>query len=264
MATRFLFGILPYMAAGIFLLGILLRFWTWLRTPVPLRIVATPAPKTRIGVVWRLIGDILWFPNLFKADKPLWIAGWCFHILLWLVLLRHLRYFLYPVPGWVAGIQTAGIYAGYFIPVPLAFLLGRRLLIDRTLYISILGDYFALLLLVSIALSGILLHLFFRTDLIDVKGLVNGLIHFKFVAPEVHGLFIIHFLMVMTLGVYFPFSKLVHGVGLVLSPTRNQRADFGLRFVNPWDFPVSYSDQNLFPPEKYRETLTRPEEGEQP
>ena len=138
-----------------------------------------------MGVAWRLIGDILWFPNLFKADKPLWIAGWCFHILLWLVLLRHLRYFLYPVPGWVAGIQTIGLYAGYFIPIPLAFLLARRFLIDRTLYVSILGDYFALFLLLSITLSGILLHLFFRTYLIDVKALINGLIHFKYLAPEV-------------------------------------------------------------------------------
>jgi nitrate reductase gamma subunit len=153
MALSFLLGILPYITVGIFLSGILFRFRVWSRTPVPLRIVTTPGPKTRIGVAWRLIGDILWFPNLFKADKPLWVAGWCFHVLLWLVLLRHLRYFLYPVPGWIAGIQTIGLYAGYLIPIPLAFLLARRFLIDRTLYVSILGDYFALFLLLSITLA---------------------------------------------------------------------------------------------------------------
>ena len=209
MALKFLFGVLPYITVGIFLSGILFRFWVWSRTPVPLRIVTTPGPKTRIGVAWRLVGDILWFPNLFKADKPLWVAGWCFHILLWLVLLRHLRYFLYPVPGWIAGIQTAGLYAGYLIPIPLAFLLARRFLIDRTLYVSILGDYFVLFLLLSITLSGTLLHLFFRTYLIDVKAFINGLIHFKYLAPEAHWLFILHFLLVMALLVYFPFSHVL-------------------------------------------------------
>jgi nitrate reductase gamma subunit len=262
MGSRLLFGILPYITAGVFFLGILYRFWVWIRTPVPLRIVTTPGPKTRIGVAGRLIGDILWFPNLFKADKLLWAAGWCFHILLWLVLLRHLRYFLYPVPGWVAGIQTLGLYAGYLIPIPIALLLGRRLLMERPLYISILGDYFALFLLLSITLSGLLLNLLFRTYLIDVKALINGLIHFSYSVPEVHWLFVFHFLVVMTLLIYFPFSKLMHGGGLLLSPTRNQKANFEQRFVNLWDFPVSYSDQNLSTPERYRETLTGSKEGE--
>ncbi|HSB04782.1 MAG TPA: respiratory nitrate reductase subunit gamma [Thermodesulfobacteriota bacterium] len=262
MVLSFLLGILPYITVAIFLSGILFRFWVWIRTPVPLRIVTTPGPKTRIGVAGRLIGDILWFPNLLNADQPLWVAGWCFHVLLWLVLLRHLRYFLYPVPGWIAGIQTIGLYAGYLIPIPLGFLLARRFLIDRTLYISILGDYFVLFLLLSITLSGTLLHLFFRTYLIDVKALINGLIHFKYLAPETHWLFILHFLLVMGLLVYFPFSKLVHGGGLILSPTRNQRANFEKRFINPWDFSVSYSDQNLSTPEKYREALVEAKEGE--
>ncbi len=59
----------------------------------------------------------------------------------------------------------------------------------------------------------------------------------------------------MTLLIYFPFSKLMHGGGLLLSPTRNQRANFEERFINPWDFSVDYNDQNLSTPEKYRETL---------
>jgi nitrate reductase gamma subunit len=102
----FLFIILPYLSVAIFLTGFLYRFWVWGRTPVPLRIVTTPAPRTRGGVIWRLAGDALWFPSLFQGDKFLWAAGLAFHLLLWLVLLRHLRYFLYPVPGWVEGIQT--------------------------------------------------------------------------------------------------------------------------------------------------------------
>jgi nitrate reductase gamma subunit len=65
----------------------------------------------------------------------------------------------------------------------------------------------------------------------------------------------------MVLLVYFPFGKLMHGGGFVLSPTRNQRTDFKRRFVNPWDVPVQYSDRNLSTPEKYRQTLVQPKEG---
>jgi nitrate reductase gamma subunit len=255
MGLILLFVILPYITVGIFFLGVLIRFWLWIRTPVPLRIVTTPAPRTRMGVTWRLIGDLLWFPNLFNADKLLWLAGWCFHILLWLVLLRHLRYFLYPVPTWVKGILTLGLYAGYLIPIPLAFLLIRRLVIERALYISILGDYFALFLLLSTTLSGILLQVFFRTYLIDIKALILGLIHFKPLLPQAHWLFSIHLLFVMALLIYFPFSKLMHAGALLLSPTQNQGANFEQRFINPWDFPVAYNDQNIFSPEKYRQAL---------
>jgi nitrate reductase gamma subunit len=262
MGARFLFGILPYIAVTIFSLGVLFRFWVWIRTPVPLRIVTTPAPRTRIGVLWRLIGDVLWFPNLFRADRLLWFAGWSFHLLLWLVLLRHLRYFLYPVPEWVAGIQSAGLYAGYLMPIPLIFLLVRRLVFERTLYVSILGDYVALILLLSIGFTGLLTKLFFRADLIDVKALINGLIHFRPLPFDAPWFFLLHFLFVAILLIYFPFSKLMHGGGVVLSPTRNQRSTFGKRVINPWDFSVDYNDQNLSTPQKYRETLGEAREGE--
>jgi len=255
MAAKFLFIFFPYFCLAIFIFGIGWRFISWIKIPVPLRIVLTPSPKTRGGVLLRLIGDALWFPSLFKADKSLWAAGWFFHLLLWLVLLRHLRYFFYPVPVWVEGIQTAGLYAAYLIPIPLVYLLARRLVMERVLYISILGDYFSLLLLLAITASGLLLKIFFRTNIVEVKAWVLGLIHFQPVVPGVEWLFILHFLLIMVLLVYFPFSKLMHAGGLFLSPTINQRADFQRRFVNPWDISVSYNPLNLSSPEKYQEVL---------
>ena len=212
------FVYLPYLCTGILLLGIGMKAFIWLRTPVPLRIVTTPAPKSRLGVIWRCIGDLFWFPNLFKSDKFLWGAGLLFHLALWIVLLRHLRYFLYPVPTWVEGIQTLGLYAGYIISLPVAFLLARRLLMERVLYISILGDYLALFLLLTITVSGVLSQVFFRTYVIDVKDMILGLIHFQPRIPSVHWLFVVHLISVSTLLAYFPFSKLIHAGGLLLSP----------------------------------------------
>ncbi len=259
----FVFVYLPYLCTGILLFGMGMKAFIWLRTPVPLRIVTTPAPKSTLGVIWRLIGDLLWFPNLFKSDKLLWGAGFLFHLALWIVLLRHLRYFLYPVPPWVEEIQTLGLYAGYIIPLPVAFLLARRLLLDRILYISILGDYFALFLLLVITVSGVLLQVFFRTYAIDVKDMILGLIHFQPRIHSFHWLFVVHLLSVSTLLAYFPFSKLLHAGGLLLSPTRYQRANFEKRSVNPWDYPVAYHPENLSTPGKYAQTLKGTGEGEE-
>ena len=213
-------------------------------------------------LAWRLVGEALWFPSLFRGDRFVWAAGLAFHLLLWLVLLRHLRYFLYPVPGWVEGVQTAGLYAGYLIPVPLALLLARRLAEERTLYVSLLGDYFALFLLLAVSLSGTLLGFFFRSDLIEVKAYLLGLIHLRPAVPAVPWSFGLHFFPVLFLLAYFPFSKMMHAGGLFWSPTRNQRAAFETRHVNPWDFPVAYNPQNLWPPEKYRQALAESKEGE--
>jgi hypothetical protein len=54
----------------------------------------------------------------------------------------------------------------------------------------------------------------------------------------------------------------MHSGGLILSPTRNQRANFARRFVNPWDFPVSYNALNLSSPEKYAQALAASDDGE--
>jgi nitrate reductase gamma subunit len=210
-----------------------------------------------------MVQDGILFPNLFRGDTLLWAGGFLFHVFLWLVILRHLRYFLYPVPGWVAAIQTLGLYAGYLLPLPLAFLLARRLVIDRVLYISNLGDYFALVLLLAIAVSGIMQKVFFRTYIVDVKALVLGLIHFQPLITDAHWLFSLHFLLVMALLIYFPFSKLLHSGGFILSPTRNQRANFAQRFVNPWDFPVTYNPLNLSSPEKYAQSLAASRRGQE-
>jgi len=149
------------------------------------------------------------------------------------------------------------------IPLSVAFLLARRLLLDRILYISILGDYFALFLLLAITVSGILLQVFFRTYVVDVKDMVLGLVYFRPRISGVHWLFVVHFLSVLTLLAYFPFSKMLHAGGLLLSPTRYKRADFEKRLVNPWDYPVAYHPENLSTPEKYVQALKQAGEGEQ-
>ncbi|MCL4394007.1 MAG: respiratory nitrate reductase subunit gamma [Chloroflexi bacterium] len=230
---------LAYAVGFLFVVGIVYRIYLYMSTPAPLPIAATPAPTTAAGSVARVAGDVVLFQNLARYDKPLWAGAWLFHATLGLLLFSHLRYFLYPVPGLVVGAQTLGLYAGYLFPVPLLYLFWRRLALKRTLFVSGIPDYSVLILLALIAGSGILLKFAAHVYLVDVKAFVMGLLTFRPVAPPAQPVFLVHFLLVLALMLYFPFSKLMHAGGIFFSPTRYQPyKTLERRYVNPWDYPV--------------------------
>jgi nitrate reductase gamma subunit len=234
--------IVAYIVAAVFVAGIATRIYAWAATPVPLKIPTTPAPKTYPGVTVRVLGEVLVFNSLFRADKLLWVGAWAFHVGLVLIILRHLRYFLYPVPDWVMTMQTAGVWTGYLLPLPILYLLARRLVLRRVIYVTILPDYFVLALLGCIAGTGILMRYVSRVYLVDVKAFILGLLTLNPVGPPTNPYFLAHILLVCLLLVYFPFSKLMHAGGVFFSPTRNQRNDSRRnRYVNPWDSKVPWT-----------------------
>ncbi len=227
---------LTYLSVLIFLLGVGLRLYLYTKTAVPLKIATTPGPKTAGGVAARLAADVAFFPNLFHADKALWLGAWVFHVFLALILFRHLRYFLYPVPGIIVDWQTISVTAGFLFPLPALYLFWRRLALPRTLYISGLPDYVALLLLTAIAGTGMLVHYYARVYLVDVKAFILGLLTLSPQPPPLHPIFLTHIALICLLLMYFPYSKLMHAGGVFFSPTRNQRDNVrGRRYINPWD-----------------------------
>ena len=240
LASLFIIG-LSYFAGLTFIIGLLVKFIGYMRTPMPLPGVTTPAPTSESGAVGRVLGDLLIFPNLFKADKVLWTGAWIFHVCLGAILFRHLRYFTFPVPSLVLYMEPVALFFGYLFGAAALFLLWRRLALPRSLYISNLPDYFALALLGGIAGSGILVSYWAKVYLVDVKAFILGLLTLHPVAPPQHWLFLLHYSLVLTLLLYFPFSKLLHAGGLIFSPSRNQPYQIqkkGKRYVNPWDYPV--------------------------
>jgi nitrate reductase gamma subunit len=102
------------------------------------------------------------------------------------------------------------------------------------------SDYFPLFLLLSIAITGILMRYFTKIDIVSIKELAIGLFSFQPVVPEGIGImFFIHLFLVCVLLIYFPFSKLLHMPGVFLSPTRNLANNNRMkRHINPWDYPV--------------------------
>ena len=276
-----LFGVLiPYVALAVFLGGMAYRVIGWANIPVPFRIPTTcgqqkslpwikqaklDCPSDRWGVIGRMFLEIVFFRSLLRNTKTqlingdrlvyatnlaLWAAAVAFHWSMAVILFRHLRLFLNPVPYCVTFLQKADGFMEVGVPVfyvtslafvaALAFLLARRLVDARLRYISLLDDYFALFLLLGIGLSGLLLRHYFKTDIVGVKELAVGLVSFRPAVPgTMNALFYGHLFLVCVLLVYIPFGKLLHMAGAFLSPTRNLANNNRMvRHVNPWDYPV--------------------------
>ncbi len=221
-AATLFFIALFYLAATVLVLGLIWKIADYARTPAPLLIPTTPAPTTRGGVALRMLREVALFESLFKSNLWLWACGWLFHIGLALELIRHLRYFTQPVWTWVVLLQPFGIYGGMVMLAGLAGLWVRRLFVERIRYISTPSDHLMLLLIIAIAVSGLTLKFFIRTDIVGVKEFFLGLMRFDWQPLPADGLLYVHLTLVAMLMLVFPFSKLLHAPGVFFSPSRNQ------------------------------------------
>jgi nitrate reductase gamma subunit len=251
------------------------RVLRWARAPVPFKITSSSGQQTSLPwikaeklesppdakwTVARMALEILFFRSLFRntkatlapgqnliqqSDRLLWLGSLAFHWSFLIIFLRHLRFFLEPVPFFVQGLERMDELFQVAVPTlfltdvvvvaALVYLLGRRFFNPLVRYISLASDYLALYLLLGVALSGILMRYFTRVDLLAAKQLALGLVTLRPSVPEGIGLaFYIHVFFVSVLFAYFPFSKLMHMGGVFLSPTRNMPNDNRKRrHVNP-------------------------------
>jgi nitrate reductase gamma subunit len=219
------FAVLLYAATAVLVGGLAVRIRDYARTPAPLKIPTTPAPTTRGGVALRMLREVTLFESLFRSNLWTWACGWLFHAGLALVLLRHLRYFVEPVWGWVAFVQPFGIYAGFAMAGGLAGLWVRRIFVPRVRYISTPSDHLMIVLLLAIAVSGLAMKFVAHTDVVAVKAFVLGLMYFAWQPLPADALVYAHLGLVAVLMLIFPFSKLLHAPGVFFSPTRNQVDD---------------------------------------
>ncbi len=279
---------LPYLAMMIFLGGCVYRVVQWAKSPVPFPIQTTcgqgksldfikhnrlEAPSTNAEVVARMFLEIVTFRSLFRntkseihdgpqityeSSKWLWVFALIFHYSFLSIVVRHLRLFLDPVPFWITwwelidGIFEVGAPTWYLSDVGLVagclLLFGRRLITRHVRFISLVNDYFPLVLIFAIAVSGILMRFVLRTDIdiVNIKQLTVGLVTLSpTIGAQIGSIFFIHVFLVCVLLAYFPFSKLMHFAGVFLSPTRNLKNNSrAVRHENPWNpriLPHSYS-----------------------
>jgi len=216
------YGLLFIVATIVLVAGLARKIIQYAKTPAPLKIPTTPAPVTQTGVVLRMFREVVFFESLFKGTKWTWIFSWMFHMGLFLVLLRHVRYFIDPVWLPIELIQPIGKYAAFAMVVGLLGLLARRVFVDRVRYISAPSDYLWLLLLIVIGLSGLMMTFVLHTDVVMVKNFFTGFWTFSSGELPMDPVLLIHLAMVAVLMLLLPFSKLLHIPGVFFSPSRNQ------------------------------------------
>ncbi len=217
-----LYAVLLYAATILLVVGVATKVLKYARTPAPLKIPVSPAPRTRTGVVLRMAREVLFFQSLFKSNKWIWVFGFLFHWGMLLVLLRHLRYFTQPVWWWVDLIQPIGVYAGFAMMAGLLGLFARRVFQERIRYISSPSDYLMLALLILIAFSGLMMKFVTPTDIIMVKAYMLGLMRFQILELPTTLPLLVHLGSVAILMIIFPISKLMHAPGLFFAPSRTQ------------------------------------------
>ena len=282
-----LFGIwIPYLAFTTFVLGFVAKIMDWAKSPVPFSIVTTTgqqksldwipannieAPHNTMGVVIRMALEVLFFRSLFRntkaemvegprltysSDKALWLGGMVFHWSMLIILLRHYRFFVDPVPGFVTGLEAVDGFFEIIVHNPMhtvtlpglfvtdllilaavGFLLARRLLDTKVRFISLLQDYFPLFMILAIAISGINLRYMTKVDIVGVKNLIQSVTHFQPDSSIIVGpIYYVHIFLVSIFAMYFPFSKLMHAGGVFFSPTRNMKNNTREeRHINPWN-----------------------------
>jgi nitrate reductase gamma subunit len=195
----------------------------------------------------------------YQLEIFFWVGALAFHYAFLVVLIRHLRFFIEPVPYLVQLVENVDSFfrveiiypdfqfglpnvyiSGFILLAAVSYLLLRRLFIRPVKFISIASDYFPLFLIFGIALSGIFMRYVTKTDVTAVKELALGLVTFRPTIPEgISAVFFVHIFFVSILLAYFPFSKLMHLGGIFLSPTRNLTTDTRTkRHINPWNYPV--------------------------
>lgn len=275
---QWLFGIIiPYLAIITFVVGFVMRVKDWARSPVPFAIPTTCGQQESLpwikpnkidnpfstgGVIIRMALEILLFRSLFRNttcklnegptisyvwEKWLWLFSLAFHYSFLVVLVRHLRFFLEPVPvcfqilDKLDGFLQIGLpgvmLSGVVLLAAVIFLLLRRIIISQVRYFSLAADFFPLFLIIGIAVSGIMMRYFTKVDIVGVKELTMGLATFRPHIPDgIGAIFYVHVFFVSVLLAYFPFSKLMHLGGVFLSPTRNLRCNTRAhRHINPWN-----------------------------
>jgi len=287
---------LPYLAVLLFIAGFIYRVLKWASSPVPFHIPTVcgqqeslpwikadniDSPYTTGGVVKRLVLEILLFRSLLKNEKVeleapqrilfrtstlLWLGAMAFHWSLLVILLRHLRFFLEPVPSVIVVLQRLDSILQNLLPIvyisdviiliALAYLFFRRVVYLQVKYISLPSDYFVLLVIAGIAISGVLMRLIYRVDLEQVKEWVMALLRFQPMPPKgVNLVFYIHLFFVSLLVAYFPLSKLMHMPGIFLSPTRNlMNVSRNERHINPWNYTVKVHTYEEYEDE-FRESM---------
>jgi nitrate reductase gamma subunit len=196
----------------------------WLKRPMPFPVSLFPLPSSSTGDIVR---EGLLLTTLQKGDNCLWKYAWAMHISLFMVLgghivgistLGHQFTIIGFSPEHSKAMSAAlGNFFGIVLLAGLIALFYRRTSNPDVKRLSNPADYFDVIFLMAIVITGMHMRFASEFDLAAVRSYLGSVITFSPMPIPEDWLFISHYLLVLTLMIYFPFSKLIHSVGFFVS-----------------------------------------------
>lgn len=225
-----------YLAATVFVVGSIAVIVKWLFTRKGPSNTYLGYPylftflgnDTRGGAFINMLKRIFLFSSM-KNDPYVRIFGLLFHWTLWIVIAAHADLILMPYLAASGISETTMEMIGSYLGTTLAFvmvifgciLLYRRIGDIYMRKLSNASDYFSILLIVVVGISGIVMRfalppLYAYTQ---VSPFIFSLLHFSPIAIPSAPAFMVHLFLVSTLLIYFPLSKFMHPYSFLTNPS---------------------------------------------
>jgi hypothetical protein len=99
--------------------------------------------------------------------------------------------------------QSIGIIAGYLLPIALGYIVIMKIFIEKKKYVSTY-NFFLIAIIFAIGVTGLLMKIVFRPDIVGIKEFIIGAVTFRFADVPESVPFTIHFLMFLVMLVWLP------------------------------------------------------------
>ena len=219
--------IMPFVTLAILIVGLVYRVSRWQKAAVG-NIALFPSASSRGSLFTKVIAEVVFFKSFRNEDRALWIRTWLFHASLLLIILGHTRLItdwplrvllglsadtVHAISAWGGGI------CGVVALVTCLALLNRRFALQRVREISTGEDYYVLILLLFILITGNALRFFAHFDIAVAQAYFTTLFSSRPTLVPHDPLFLLHFFLVQLLLIYLPFGKFLHIPGIFYSRT---------------------------------------------
>jgi len=224
--------ILPYFTMAILVGGVAYKAITWLRYPMPAKWALYPAPASGLKRLSAISLEVFTLRSLRRGNKVLWVGALLFHVGLFTSFALHsfvnlwfARIYdtLFQFIGLTRGVIEVSVFligstAGLITAVTVVFsFLLNRVLVREVRDISSFVDYGMLILLFVTISLGTYLRIFQVVDSANLKMYLVSLAALSPIQPPSNPLFLLHLLLAQIYLIYFPFSKPMHFIGLLIN-----------------------------------------------
>jgi nitrate reductase gamma subunit len=216
--VRFIIGgIIPYVAIAVFIVAMIYRIYVWKRLPSP-TMTLFPSPESYGNRSIEVLKETFLFKRLFWGDMDLWFLAMLFHLTLAINFIDHydrILAFMGMTEGSLFNIPyVTGGPTGIAVLICVAALLIRRLTMKRVAQVTSGSDYFALILILAVVLTGDALRYMSHFDVLQMREYFTGLLAFSYKGLPENNWFLVHYLLALILIIYIPFSKILHLGGI--------------------------------------------------